>query len=83
MTAARGIDLLVIVAYLAAMALVGLRFRRRQTSTEAYFVAKRSIPSWAMGLSLLATLISSITLSLIQGRLMRRTGLSWSQDSLC
>jgi SSS family solute:Na+ symporter len=61
MTSARGIDLAVIVAYVAAMALVGLRFRRRQTSTEAYFVAKRSMPWWAMGLSLLATLISSIT----------------------
>src|ERR1700761_4022222 len=40
---------------------LGLRFSRRQTSTERYFVARRSIPGWAMGLSLLATLISSVT----------------------
>jgi len=54
-------DLVVIVFYMAAMASIGLRFSRRQTSTEAYFVAKRSVPAWAMGLSLLATLISSVT----------------------
>lgn len=55
------LDLLVIAAYMAGMAYIGLRFSRRQTSTETYFVAKRSVPSWAMGLSLLATLISSVT----------------------
>lgn len=57
----RWLDLLVIVAYMVALVLVGVRFSRRQTSTERYFVAKRSIPGWAMGLSLLATLISSVT----------------------
>jgi len=61
MAAARWLDLLVIVLYMAAMASVGLKFSRRQTSTETYFVARRSVPSWAMGLSLLATLISSVT----------------------
>src|SRR5215469_18648267 len=57
----RWLDLLVIVAYMVTLILVGIRFSRRQTSTERYFVAKRSIPAWAMGLSLLATLISSVT----------------------
>src|ERR1700749_3859616 len=57
----RWLDLLVIVAYVAALIAVGVRFSRRQTSTERYFVAKRSIPAWAMGLSLLATMISSVT----------------------
>src|SRR5258707_10021503 len=57
----RWLDLAVIVVYMAAMAAVGLWFARRQTSTEAYFVAKRSIPHWAMGVSIYATLISSIT----------------------
>jgi SSS family solute:Na+ symporter len=32
-----------------------------QASTETYFVASRSIPSWAMGMSLVATLITSVT----------------------
>lgn len=51
----------IIVAYMVALIAIGARFSRRQTSTERYFVAKRSIPAWAMGLSLLATLISSVT----------------------
>lgn len=54
-------DLAIIVVYMAALIAIGARFSRRQTSTERYFVAKRSVPAWAMGLSLLATLISSVT----------------------
>ncbi|MBI4893627.1 MAG: sodium:solute symporter [Acidobacteria bacterium] len=61
MNNARFLDLLVVVAYMAGMAWIGIRFSRKQTSTESYFVAKRAIPSWAMGLSMLATLISSVT----------------------
>lgn len=57
----RWLDVTVIAAYLATLASIGLRFSRRQTSTERYFVARRSIPGWATGLSLLATLISSVT----------------------
>lgn len=57
----RAIDLIVVAAYLTFMAGLGIRFSRRQTSTESYFVAKRSIPFWAMGMSMLATMISSVT----------------------
>src|ERR1044072_2461247 len=57
----RWLDLGIMLAYLAAMVSVGVRFSRKQTSTEQYFVAKRSIPSWAMGMSLVATLITSVT----------------------
>ena len=61
MNGLRTLDLLVIAIYLVAVAAIGLKFARRQTSTEAYFVARRSIPHWAMGLSIFATIISSIT----------------------
>ena len=61
MATLRGLDLTVIVLYMGAMAAVGLWFARRQTSTDQYFVAGRSIPSWAMGISIYATIISSIT----------------------
>lgn len=57
----RWLDVLVIAVYMAALVFLGLRFSRRQTSTDRYFTAKRSVPGWAMGLSLLATLISSVT----------------------
>lgn len=57
----RSLDLIVLVLYMLGMLAMGWRFARRQTDTESYFVAKRSIPAWAMGVSMFATLISSIT----------------------
>jgi len=54
-------DLMVVALYFIAVAAIGLRFARRQNTTETYFVARRSIPHWAMGLSIFATIISSIT----------------------
>src|SRR5258707_762502 len=61
MSSIRWPDLVVIALYMIAVAMIGLRFARRQTTTERYFVAQRQIPSWAMGLSMFATIISSIT----------------------
>lgn len=55
----RTLDLIVVIAYLAAMVGLGLWFSRRQTTTEGYF--KRTVPFWAMGMSMLATMISSVT----------------------
>ncbi|MGC1188102.1 MAG: sodium:solute symporter [Candidatus Acidiferrales bacterium] len=51
----------VIGLYLAVLLVLGLYFSRRQTTTESYFVARRSVPGWAMGISLLATMITSVT----------------------
>lgn len=48
----RWIDVFIIGAYLCCLVGVGLYFARRQKSTEAYFVAERSIPGWAMGMHL-------------------------------
>jgi len=55
------LDLLVVVCYIGAVLGIGIRMARRQTDTEQYFVAKRSIPAWAMGMSMFATLITSIS----------------------
>ena len=57
----RTIDLAIIVCYLTALLAIGLHFARRQKTTEEYFVAGRSVPWWVMGLSLLATIITSVT----------------------
>jgi len=57
----RALDIFVIALYMAGLVGIGLYFARRQTTTENYFIAKRSIPGWAMGLSLLATIITSVT----------------------
>ena len=61
MNSLRWLDITIIIVYMVAMLLVGRSFARRQTTTEAYFVAGRSIPAWAMGVSIYATLITSIT----------------------
>ena len=55
------VDLLLVVAYLLMLLGVGLRFRRGQTTTDSYFVANRSMPGWAAGISLLTTIITSVT----------------------
>ena len=54
-------DGLVVALYLMALVAIGLRTAGRQTSTARYFVAERSIPGWAAGMSLLATIITSVT----------------------
>ncbi len=40
---------------------IGLRFSWRQKTTGHYFKADGRLPSWAIGMSILATLISSVT----------------------
>lgn len=54
-------DLVIIAAYLLVLVAVGLGVARRQKTTESYFVAGRSVPGWAAGISLLATIITSVT----------------------
>jgi SSS family solute:Na+ symporter len=55
------IDYLIILVVLGITLYLGFRFANRQTTTENYFLSKGNFPSWALGLSLLSTLISSVT----------------------
>jgi solute:Na+ symporter, SSS family len=55
------LDIVVVVVYMAILVGVGVRVSRRQNSTNEYFLAERSIPGWAIGMSLLATIITSVT----------------------
>jgi SSS family solute:Na+ symporter len=55
------VDILIIAAYLLTLIAIGLRVSRGQKTTDTYFVADRSVPGWAAGLSLLATIITSVT----------------------
>jgi len=61
MAGVRWVDLGIIVAYVIALTGVGLRFSRRQTTTERYFTAKRAVPSWAVGMSFFTAMITSVT----------------------
>lgn len=60
-------DFLVIAAYLAAVTLFGLRFRRRQTSLKGYFLADRTISWWAISLSIVAAETSTLTIISVPG----------------
>ena len=55
------LTLAIVGFYLIGLTLLGLWFSRRQTSTQAYFVANRSIPPFVVGISILSTLITSVT----------------------
>ncbi len=55
------LDVIVLVVYFAAMALLGPLFARLSRTTEGYFLGDRSFPGWLVGFSMFATSISSIT----------------------
>ncbi len=55
------IDLAIIGLYLLAMVGIGLTFAKRTSHTEAFMAADRSLPGWAVGLSIFGTFVSSIS----------------------
>ena len=58
----RLLDWLVIAAYLIWIVVDGLRRTKAANQVEGYFLANRSLPWWAVGLSVMATQLSAITL---------------------
>ncbi len=55
------INMTVVVVYLIAMVGVGIYFTLRNKTTDDYFRGGKSIPWWAAGCSIFATMLSSIT----------------------
>jgi SSS family solute:Na+ symporter len=55
------IDYTIIVLSLVISVYVGFYFSKGQKSTKKFFNADGNIPSWAIGISILATLVSSVT----------------------
>jgi Na+/proline symporter len=56
------IDWTILVAYLVWIVWDGLRLTKKSGELEGYFLASRSIPWWAVGLSVMATQLSAITM---------------------
>jgi len=75
------LDVAVIIAYLLVMLYMGFRIARKQRSTEDFFVGGRDLPAWAVGISLFASVMSTI-LYLGQPGEMFRTGLSFLTRNL-
>ncbi|HZR32246.1 MAG TPA: sodium:solute symporter [Terriglobales bacterium] len=61
------LDLIIITLYLTGVTLFGLRFRKRQRSLRDYFLADRTIPWWAIALSIVAAETSTLTIISIPG----------------
>jgi solute:Na+ symporter, SSS family len=60
-TALGAVDYGIITIVIMITLYMGLRYAKNQTSTHTFFSARGRVPSWAIGISLLATLISSVT----------------------
>jgi SSS family solute:Na+ symporter len=54
-----GLDLTVVVAYFAVIVLIGILVSRRERSASDYFLAGRALPWWLIGISLIASNIST------------------------
>src|SRR5215471_5908341 len=58
----RWLDWIILITYLVWIVTSGLRSSRRTNEVDGYFRANRSLPWWAVGLSVMATQLSAITL---------------------
>lgn len=58
----RSLDWTIVVAYLVYVIWDGIRMTKHSGSKEGYFLANRGLPWWAVGLSVMATQLSAITL---------------------
>ena len=56
------IDWAVVIAYIVWVIVDGLRRSKGTDKVEGYFLANRSLPWWAVGLSVMATQMSAVTL---------------------
>ncbi|HET8667178.1 MAG TPA: sodium:solute symporter [Terriglobales bacterium] len=61
------LDLVIIAVYLAGITIFGLRFRKKQRSLKDYFLADKSIPWWAISLSIVAAETSTLTVISVPG----------------
>jgi SSS family solute:Na+ symporter len=55
------VDGLIVVVYLIAITLFGIHFRRKQQSIRTYFLGGKTVPAWALSLSIVATETSTLT----------------------
>ncbi len=61
------VDLLIVVVYMAFAVLLGVWVGRRQRNLQGYFLGDRSLPWWALLLSIVATETSTVTFLSIPG----------------
>ena len=65
-----GLDYLVLAIYMGGLFLLGIVTSGRQTSEEQYFLSGRKTPSWLAGISVVATLLSTLTFVSLPGEMI-------------
>ena len=76
------IDSVVVISYLVGVLGIGFYFLKRQKSTDDFFIASKRIPGWAMGLALIANLISNITFLAFPGAAFASSWVLFTQNLL-
>src|SRR2546421_9098077 len=74
----RSLDWLVVVVYIAWIIIDGLRRSKATDKIDGYLLASRSLPWWVVGLSVMATQLSAVTICCTTG-LGYLTGLRFVQ----
>src|SRR5438105_4405838 len=64
----RSFDWFVVVAYIGWIVIDGLRRSKGTDKVDGYFLASRSLPWWAVGLSVMATQMSAVTICCTTGQ---------------
>src|SRR6187399_759547 len=64
----RIVDWAIVAFYLIWVTWDGIRLSRRSQGVDGYFLAGRSLPWWAVGLSVMATQLSAITMTSTTGQ---------------
>ncbi|MDQ1334311.1 MAG: solute:Na+ symporter, family [Thermodesulfobacteriota bacterium] len=54
-------DKVILMIYFAGIILFGAYFRKKSSTAEGFMIADGRLPSWAVGLSMLGTFVSSVT----------------------
>ncbi|MGO4209239.1 sodium:solute symporter [Terriglobus sp. 2YAB30_2] len=67
MTRLHPLDLAIVAAYLVGITLFGLRFRSQDKSLSSYFLGGKTIPWWAIALSIVSAETSTLTIISVPG----------------
>ena len=85
-TGLQSLDYLVVLVYLIGVLGAGWYFSRSQTKTDEFFVAKRQMPWMAVGLSIIATMLSTVSYLATPGEVIRHglaLAIGWLAIPLC
>jgi SSS family solute:Na+ symporter len=65
------LDVVILVVYMAAMLGIGIYYSMRTTDSDSYLLGDRQMSSWTIGLSLFATILSTISFLAWPGEIIR------------